>query len=538
MSERAEKARSLGGRHGRVRSLPWVAAAVVLALAGASALVAGSLAEPRFAEKSSPRVLPEVPVTAMDLAVGRAHNSPSLAADPTEARFVVLANRLDGPDFSCALQVSGDGGRSWVSIDPVPELPPGAEKCYGPEVAFDRGGILHYLFIGLHGQGNEPMGAFLTTSGDRGQTFSTPHQVLGPLNFGVRMAIDTDVGRLGRIHLVWLHAMSDPPLGGFGPPPNPILAAHSDDGGKTFSEPVQVSDPDRLRVVAPALTLGPDGSVHAAYYDLGDDVVDYQGLEGGVWEGAWSLLVATSTDGGGQFSPSVPVDTEITPPGRVMLIFTMPPASLAAGPGDRLCAAWTDGRHGDPDVLLRCSADRGRTWNSARRLNDDAEGSGASQYLPRLSVAPGGRLDAVFLDRRRDPRNRNYDVMYTSSRDGVVFRPNVRLTTEASSSLVGARFPLVPSAGDQVEVGARLGLLSRAGTALVAWPDTRNAVVTNEPQDLFATTVTLPRAARPSPWVAPLGIALIAAAAVAAALATVVWRRGRRGAAVEPVTPS
>lgn len=47
-----------------------------------------------------------------------------------------------------ALHVSGDGGRSWAPIDPVPELPVGAEKCYGPEVAFDRNGVLHYLFVG------------------------------------------------------------------------------------------------------------------------------------------------------------------------------------------------------------------------------------------------------------------------------------------------------------------------------------------------------------------------------------------------------
>lgn len=140
--------------------------------------------------------------------------------------------------------------------------------------AFDGDGVLHYLFVGLTGPGNEPMGAFLTTSGDRGRTFTPPRQVLGPLKFSVRMAIDRDAGGAGGLHLAWVDTSSDPPTGGFGPPPNPIMTAHSDDGGETFSSPVQVSDPDRLRVVAPALALGPDGAVHVAYYDLGDDVVD------------------------------------------------------------------------------------------------------------------------------------------------------------------------------------------------------------------------------------------------------------------------
>lgn len=82
------------------------------------------------------------PPTAMNQIVKPANNSPSLVADPTDGRFVVLANRLDASDFGCALQVSGDGGHSWIPADPVPNLPPGAEKCYAPEAAFDRTGRL------------------------------------------------------------------------------------------------------------------------------------------------------------------------------------------------------------------------------------------------------------------------------------------------------------------------------------------------------------------------------------------------------------
>lgn len=152
----------------------------------------------------------------MDLRLAPANNSPLLVEDPTEPRFVVMANRVDAPVFSCGLQVSGDAGRRWRSANPVPALPPGAERCYAPEVAFDREGVLYYLFIGLHGAGNEPMGAFLTTSRDRALTFSVPRRVLGPFNFGVRMAIDRTLGTSGRIHLTWLHATSDPPTGGLG----------------------------------------------------------------------------------------------------------------------------------------------------------------------------------------------------------------------------------------------------------------------------------------------------------------------------------
>lgn len=437
------------------------------------------------------RVEPEAPVTPTNQAVAAANNSPVLAADPTEPKFVVMANRLDAPDFGCALQVSGDGGRSWLTGNPVPDLPPGAAKCYAPEVAFDADGVLHFLFVGLQGAGNEPMGAFLTISEDRGRTFSEPRQVLGPLNFGVRMAIDRDMGVSGRIHLVWLHATSDPPLGGFGPPPNPILAAYSDDRGQTFSEPVQVSDLNRERVVAPALALGPDHAVHVGYYDLGRDAVDYQGLEGPTWEGRWELVTVSSSDGGESFGAGVVVDDQVTPHERVMLIFTMPGPALVADE-DQVCVAWTDARNGDADAVARCSFDRGGSWEELRRLNDDAVGSGMSQYLPRLALSPDGRLDAIFYDRRSNPENLANDVYYTYSTDGGrSFSANLRVNSRGFDSRIGQQY-LVVSAQGQVEFGSRLGLLAGADSVLAAWTDTRHSFPETTAQDLFATHIVFP----------------------------------------------
>ncbi len=505
--------------------------APVVARLGAIALVGGGLlagpAAGAAGPAAPPQVLPEVPVTATDSRVGPANNTPMIVADPSEPSFVALANRQDAPDFSCTLHVSGDGGRGWLPVQPVPELPDGAEKCYAPEVAFDREGTLYYLFVGLAGGGNEPMGAFLTTSTDRGQTFSAPRPVLGPLNFGVRMAIDPGLGEKGRLHLVWLHATSDPPLGAFGPPPNPVLAAYSDDGGATFSSPVQVSDPERQRVVAPALALGPDHAVHVAYYDLKDDLIDYQGLEGPTWKGTWSLVVASSSDGGATFSRGESVDDEIVPHERVMLIFTMPPASLVADDEGRLCAAWTDARHGDADAVARCSNGRGEPWGELRRLNDDPQGNGSSQYMPRLSVSPEGRIDAIFYDRRDDAEDIGNHVYYTFSTDEAeTFASNLRLTADGSSSQIGQRYTNTSAEG-LVEFGSRLGLLSQPHQVVAAWTDTRNS---KQPpgQDVFATTVVFPEG---EGGLAPgTGVVLLASAGALGLFGTVlVFRRRRQG---------
>lgn len=469
-----------------------------------------------------PRVEPNVPVTMTDLIVTPASNSPLLIADPTEDRFVVIANRLDSPDFGCSLQLSGDSGQNWLTVDPVPELPSGAEKCYAPEAAFDRFGVLYYLFVGLAGKGNSPVGAFLTTSVDRGRTFTPPRQVLGAERYAVRMAMDTSIGSEGRIHLVWLETSADPPLGGFPEPPNPIMAAYSDNGGRTFSPPKQVSDPERDRVVAPVLTLGSDGKVHVLYYDLKDDFRDYQGLEGPTWEGKWSLVLTTSTDGGDRFGPGVVVDEDIVPPGRVMLIFTMPPPSLVADPAGNLYAAWHDSRNGDWDVFMRRSPNGGRSWESPRRVNDDPLHNGRHQYLPQLSVAPGGRVDVIFYDRRDDERNRGNDVFYTFSTDsGRRFNPNVRLTSRGFDSEIGPQYA-VPSAFRLFEFGSRLALLSRESTVLTAWTDTRNTFRGHPAQDLFATEVILERPVSRPAWAGPAGVGL-----AVAAVGVLVWGRIR-----------
>jgi len=483
---------------------------------------------------SPPQVGPNVPVTPENLVDLTVSNSPLLVADPTEARFVVLANRRDGPDFSCGMQVSGDGGSTWVTANPVPALPPGAEKCYAPEATFDRHGRLYFLFVGLQGVGNSPMGVFLTTSSDRANTFSPPVQVLGPERYQVRMAIDPGVGATGRIHLVWLQAGSTPPLGGLGPPPNPLMADFSDDGGRTFSSPVQINDPERQRAVAPALALGPNHSVHVLYYDLQDDSRDYQGLEGPTFDGRWSLVSATSTDGGGHFDKGVVVDDGLVPPERVMLIYTMPPPSLVADAGGRVYAAWYDARNGDWDVFLRRSMDGGQSWGPVVRLNDDALHDGSHQYLPRLSVAAGGRLDAVFYDRRGNKENRGNDVYYTSSTDhGATFTPNVRVTTLDSDSKIGPRYD-VPSAAGLNEFGSRIALLSEPSSVLTAWTDTRNTGRAFPAQDIFAAAVQLGGSNKGRSW----GPGVIVAVAVVALASALVVVRGRRRSRPRPVEAS
>lgn len=232
---------------------------------------------------------------------------------------------------------------------------------------------------------------------------------------------------------------------------------------------------------------------------------------------------------GRKFEQGVVVDDAVTPDERVMLIFTMPPAALVAH-GQRVCAAWTDARNGDADAVLRCSDDRGRSFGGAlHRLNDDPVGNGRRQYLPQLSVSPEGRVDAVFFDRRHDPRDIHNDVFYTFSTDGIrSFAPNLRLTRASSLSLIGQQYAHLAAQG-QYEFGSRLALLSLPSRAIAAWPDTRNSLVVpgNTEQQLFVTTVAFPD--QPSS-LGFLGVGLLAVGLLTVALS--LWSRRRDDEAV------
>ena len=496
-----------------------VRAACVAVAVGGVLVSAGVFSASHAGLPKAMRASANVPVTPMDRETQVANNSPELLEDPIQPRLLLMANRVDFPDFSCALQASGDFGHGWVRLDPVPVLPEGVQKCYAPEIAFNSSGKLYYLFVGLAGPGNQPVGAFLTSSSDNGRSFSRPRRLLGPDNFSVRMAIDSTQGREGRIYLVWLHASTSPGTG-FGPPPNPILLAHSDDGGRTFSAPAQLTAPSTALAVAPSLAVSP-GHVYVTYYDLGRDAVDYEGVGGPTWAGTWSLMLVRSLDGGAHFD-SAKLVTGIRPPGRVMLIFTMPPAALVARE-DRLCAAWTDARLGDPDALARCSPDAGAAWDRVVRLNDDPVGDGVTQGLPAMSIAPDGRVDAIFVDRRSDPANVLQNVSYTYSVDGGrTFVHNIKLTDMPSSSHIGARYAGFPAQG-QYEFGSRLGLLSTATGAIAAWPDTRNSFPNTSGQDIFATRVQLLMSE--APWWPRAAGAIVAVAGLAGF--ALLWRRRR-----------
>lgn len=452
----------------------------------------------------------DVPVTAMDNRLTPANNSPVLALDPGDADVVVAANRRDAPEPGCILHITRDGGRGWLPTPAVPMLPEAADRCYAPQVAFGPDRVLYVVFLVLRGIDARPVGVYLATSNDQGRSFSVPRQVAGPNAVMVTIALDPSVRPKGRLHLGWVQANSPPPPHALPPPPNPIMATFSEDGGRSFSTAVEVSDAQRQRVLAPVLAIGKD-AVHVGYYDLGEDDIDYRALPGPVWQFPWSLVVATSIDGGRHFGRGVVAEAAVTPPGRVADVFSLALPALAADGRGNLYVGWHDARNGDWDVFVRRSSDSGRFWAGPTRLGAAAaSGRKRHQYLVSLTVAPGSHVGAVFYDRSDDPRNRRSHVVYTFSSDRArTFARPIRLSTQASPRVAGDRLALTASASSWV----------------ASWVDSRNATPFSPGvQDIFANRVDVPEATKRRTPAWPL----LAAVATVAGTGMVILRRRRR----------
>ncbi|MGH9190805.1 MAG: sialidase family protein [Acidimicrobiales bacterium] len=494
--------------------------ALGLLAAGAGTWLIGSSAPSRQPRPSGP-VAPANP-SARDPLDIRAHNSPSVARNPERTDNLVVTSRVDSPMFACAVYVSDDGAGRW-SESKLP-APAGEEpKCFAPDAAFGSDGTLYVSFVTLAGTGNVPHAGWVVSSTDGGRTFSVPVRALGPQSFQVRLVADSENPR--RLWLSWLE-VGEVGLLAFSKPGNPVNVARSDDGGATWGEPVRVSPPGRQRVVAPSPALGRNGRLHVAYLDVGDDSLDYhgghQGRGGEPYPGNWQLLVATSADGGATWTEAA-ADKTLVPTERFLAFLPPFPSVAADRTSDRVYVSFADGRSGDADVWLWGSVDSGATWARPHRVNDTRPGDGTSQYLSRISVSPGGRVDVVYYDRRADSANVLNEVSFQSSFDrGATFSRRAQLSGAAFDSRVG-----FGSERGMPDLGSRLALISSDTGALAVWSDTRAGTEASSKQDLAVAQV----AVGGDDWRDRLRWPLRAAAAalVLAALVVVAGALRRRG---------
>lgn len=465
-------------------------AALVLLAAGLVLLIAVGVAAFAFARspyrvEASPPVL--VNQEGGSNAIIEAHTSPALIVDPADENHLIEAERVDRPRFGCRVHVSHDGGVTWNAAR-IP-LPAGRDNCFIPDLVFSRGSIfLVFLTLNTHPRdplsgGNDPNGMYLERSDDGGLSFSEPSALPGNDNLQPRLASDPRNGNLYVVYLKGSPLQNDTPLG-LGPPPNPIVAISSTDGGATFSAPVQLSDPHRLRVGAPTPVVLPNGDLLVLYEDYRNDLDDYNN-RAIPYRGTFALMLARSGDGGRTFANSILDDSQVRP--SRFLIYLPPFPSLALSPdGSHLYVAWSDARDGAPDVLLRRSEDGGHTWSAVQKLNHRAEGP-ANYVLPALVATSRDRVEAIWYAVVGAHHLNHVEYSYSAD-GGRTFATPVTISS-AFDGGVGA-----PSARvlGTVDFGCRLALAAgRGGAVFAAWSDSSRGTADTGRMDIMLSRVVL-----------------------------------------------
>jgi hypothetical protein len=340
-------------------------------------------------------------------------NEPSVAINSRNPKQIVVAYQT-----GARIAYSQDAGRNWQTAHGT--LPGNYAVSGDVSVAYDNSGHAFLCYIAFDKLGTDEYwghnasrnGVFVRLSLDGGQTWKQrPVPVIEhPTKPGVPfedkpyiVADNTQGPYAGNLYVGWTE---------FSLTQSVIFLSRSTDDGVTWSKPVRLSTEaglprdDNGAVEGFTGTVGPDGTLYV------------------VWADGTHVVFTSSRDGGRTFEPSRGI-IPIAPPyfhiTDVDRTDGFPVISIDPHGGDGaglLYLAWSDYRNGDVDVFCSTSADRGRTWSPAVRVNSDPIHNGADQFFQWLAVDPvTGAANLVFYDRRDDPENSKAVVVLARSTD-------------------------------------------------------------------------------------------------------------------------
>jgi BNR repeat-like domain len=347
---------------------------------------------------------------------------PSIAVNPNNSNQVVAVfqdnvhasySQDSGKTWKTAADVAPANYKVSGDVSTVFDKQGHAFVCY---IAFDKLGTFNYW---AHGATRN--GIFVRRSLDGGETWEKDHFPVAqqPTQPGIPfedkpyIVADTSNSRYaGNLYVGWTRwTLTN----------SQIVLSRSTDDGKTWSAAIEIDHQPGLPRDDNGANEGFDGAV-------GPDGRLYA-----IWSQDNDIYLTISRDGGKTFSRARPV---IHTAPIMFAIETLDRANgfpqIAIDPkSQRLYVTWSDYRNGELDIFCSTSTDHGKKWSAPMRVNNDAVHDGADHFFQWLAVDPvDGSANAVFYDRRADPRNRRQTVTLGRSTDGGATFQNYAWTTK------------------------------------------------------------------------------------------------------------
>lgn len=470
-----------------------------------------------------------------------------LAVNPRNPNHIV-AMYSDYKTLWCEVVVSTNQGRTWrrsrLKAPPGYISPPCTvgghlANFVDAGIAFGKGNNVYAAFAsGLTNDEGDSRGksVLVAKSTNGGRTFSTggvalaggPDDDIGPDYTLPKLVVKPGVGAgEDRIHLVANSDETEPranPQLAAPPALQRVVTTTSNDGGRTWGERVSVGRPGESSIEVTEPVLGRNDTLYVGWRTRrGNPAAPGRYLPEG------TVVVASSADQGRTFKLTTAAGVQgfiytgpVTPPyGTSPTEFnasTFP--SLAADPrsGNVYLAYGNGGQpksqgtvqaadhfiHKDMDVWFQRSTDGGDVWSEPTRLNGQApiQFEITQTRHPSLDVAPNGRLDVVWQDRRHwylGPHNetgltgvcththvecneaRLGDTYYRSSSDGgASFSRERRITDRHINNDVGYDYRF----GAYWDYGPQSIALGN-NRILFAWMDSRDGNVETDDMNIY-----------------------------------------------------
>jgi hypothetical protein len=411
-------------------------------------------------------------------------NETPLAVNPANPQMLLSGSNDWNYNDGCGMYVSTDGGRSWSGALPEGYLPGITKYTNDPAVAG----------TGAYDAGGDPVVAFSPDGKTayfvcQAFNFTPPYQIqlllnrgnvtstgitwqttgLTPIStwngdgktkggngqFPDHESIHVDAS--GRIYVTWAQ------FNGYGTH-SPVLVATSTNGGHSFSTPVHVTVATIRNNQDQRIVTAPNGDAYLTF----DNGV--QGGKGTVF------YVSKSTNGGATWSTPILFATLVNP----VCIFPTYCFNISGGqfraggtypvpaydiPRNRLVVAYADIApfYGQMYVTSASASDLSH-WTAPQAIAP----APADQFMGEFGIAPNGRYDASFYDRRYT-NNTLVDLTYATSSDGGATWSNARVSKSSyDPSTWGVPSSSAPL-GYRPFIGDYNGLVSRDDWAGLTW---------------------------------------------------------------------